>query len=758
MKKVIFLFQIFIFIALVFARSGGPDAFGYTWKDNDEISGPVFNWVDIKSTGIETRLGDDEYRVVHLSKSFYYYDTPYDSVTICDNGWIALGLWRSSSTFGPRFPSSSYPNNVIGILWSDLDPARTDTGGIYYQEFPDKFVVSYIRIPHFGDTPYPKSSFQYILNFSRREIILQYLDINPWISPFYNGNIGWENSSGTVGIHIGTWSSGSTILRDNYAIRIRAGTIISPPFFDNFTINEGIYEPDPVSGWDWGVPHAASPAFPAHSIPHCWGTNMMGNYDDFADWVLVTPTISLEGASWPILDFWHLYETQPLYDGGIIEVSRNEGLSWDKISPEDGYPLMMIGGPLSGQRAFSGSSGGWKYESFDLTGYIGSEFILRFRFISDVTVNNWGWYIDDFGFHEAFGVLEGRVDLLYFVPDDDATVEIADLGLTTETDSLGYFRFDSVMVGNHIVKVYRDHFVPHPDTYFTQDRFDTVWMDFILKPELYNEDFDETDGDMVAEPEDGWQWGEPKEGPTAAHSTPNCWGTQLEGDYLSNVHWELSIIIPLYEVRWPVMQFYTWYSFDFDFMGLLGDGGNVKASGDSGRTWLVVTPLEGYDGVFHTAVPFIGGEPGFGGPDNGDFWHLVTFPLYEFKDKDAIYVKFEMASDAFSEASGWFIDDIKLYEDSRVSEISTDVKPKASIIARPNPFNSSCCLSFNTIGIESNAYITDISGRIVKNFGIFSSPGSHEIVWIPENIPSGIYFFVVEDDEKITTCTISYIK
>lgn len=40
--------------------SGGPDAYGYSWKTSPHPTGPTYNWVDITSTGIEVQgLGND---------------------------------------------------------------------------------------------------------------------------------------------------------------------------------------------------------------------------------------------------------------------------------------------------------------------------------------------------------------------------------------------------------------------------------------------------------------------------------------------------------------------------------------------------------------------------------------------------------------------------------------------------------------------------------------------------------------------------
>jgi hypothetical protein len=127
------------------------------------------------------------------------------------------------------------------------------------------------------------------------------------------------------------------------------------------------------------------------------------NYSPYLDAGLVTPPILLAESS--VLTFWHwieaeTYNTANAWDGGLVEISEDEGESWSQIFPVDGYPyLIWDSAPSAGSilapdtPCFSGA-GDWTQETFDLAEY-GGLIRLRFRFCSDQYTEKEGWYIDD---------------------------------------------------------------------------------------------------------------------------------------------------------------------------------------------------------------------------------------------------------------------------------------------------------------------------------------------------------------------------
>ena len=121
------------------------------------------------------------------------------------------------------------------------------------------------------------------------------------------------------------------------------------------------------------------------------------------------------------LSFYHKYDTDTLKDGGIIEISYDNGISWTNIKndtlhlrfnfiniPQDTLTSAVYG--------FSGRSNGWEYCELYWQWLMlvkdrepMQNPIIRFRFISDeINTNKEGWMIDHIVFrgYEAYGNLK----------------------------------------------------------------------------------------------------------------------------------------------------------------------------------------------------------------------------------------------------------------------------------------------------------------------------------------------------------------
>ena len=100
------------------------------------------------------------------------------------------------------------------------------------------------------------------------------------------------------------------------------------------------------------------------------------------------------------LNFWHSYNTEADFDGGVVEVSTN-GVVWNDLGPymtQGGYNSTIptaYGSPIGGRAAFSGNSGGYIETQVDLGSYSGQPVYIRFRMASDSSFSGNGWYVDD---------------------------------------------------------------------------------------------------------------------------------------------------------------------------------------------------------------------------------------------------------------------------------------------------------------------------------------------------------------------------
>ena len=120
-----------------------------------------------------------------------------------------------------------------------------------------------------------------------------------------------------------------------------------------------------------------------------------------------TITLPVEEAN-PKLTYKALFDLEENWDGVVVEVSTDNGITWVDLPPEGGYPGSFsetTANPVNACRyasthgAFSGSTNGeFKTYSHDLSQYIDLEIIVRWRMSSDAAEEFDGFFLDSIQF------------------------------------------------------------------------------------------------------------------------------------------------------------------------------------------------------------------------------------------------------------------------------------------------------------------------------------------------------------------------
>lgn len=114
---------------------------------------------------------------------------------------------------------------------------------------------------------------------------------------------------------------------------------------------------------------------------------------------LLTTSQPIPATSNTRLRFWHRYDTENAWDGGVVEFST-DGVIWADAGPlfvANGYNgiLNTSPNPLATRAAFTGNSGGYQESVIDLGSLAGNNVHVRFRFGTDEAVGADGWHVDD---------------------------------------------------------------------------------------------------------------------------------------------------------------------------------------------------------------------------------------------------------------------------------------------------------------------------------------------------------------------------
>lgn len=231
MKHLLYTTFTFLVTVQVSAQtSGGPDAFGYTWRDSNDPNGPEFSWIDISSVGTQvTGLADDNATqfITMGGMVFHYYWTDITKLIIGSNGWIGFSPTSNIAHCFPTLPTSGgAADHYLAPFMTDLLISQSGFEAevyYYFDESNNQFIVSYIDVPWWNvNSPgyVGSNTFQVILSAEDSSITYQYLDVdqnnlNDLTGCDQDLVIGLENVTGDIGLQVYQ----EQLPPDNYAIK-----------------------------------------------------------------------------------------------------------------------------------------------------------------------------------------------------------------------------------------------------------------------------------------------------------------------------------------------------------------------------------------------------------------------------------------------------------------------------------------------------------------------------------------------------------
>jgi len=241
----------------------GPDNYGYYCYDSGDIAydlAPVYSWIEISSTGTNLNLNDNgdtgDVANVNVPFNFGFYGLQYNSISVCSNGWIAVGETDNESFMNSPLPSPQGPSPMIAPFWDDL---AMSSGDVYYKYDASlhAFIVEWYNVK----TEYANSNekFQVIIYdpayyptpSGDAEIVFQYADVNNTSAGSYSGysvnhgqysTVGLEDHTGTIGLQYtfnNSYPTAAKPLQDGLALKFTTAgsSVLEPPAAEFSTAN-----------------------------------------------------------------------------------------------------------------------------------------------------------------------------------------------------------------------------------------------------------------------------------------------------------------------------------------------------------------------------------------------------------------------------------------------------------------------------------------------------------------------------------------
>jgi hypothetical protein len=227
MKKISTMFLTVSLLALLITATltvetvaqtqGGPDTYGYIWRDSNDPNGPSFTWIDVTQLPGATQvvgMGDDNIRGPYtIGFPFHYYWYDVTTFYAGSNGYLGFTPTPVSHPF-PPIPTPAFIQNYLGGLTTDLTFTDGSQQPIpnaeawYWTNNTDTLILSYNSVPFWAPPPGPgysgENTFQIILSGVDSSITYNYLLQNGASASTNNFcTVGIENVSGNIGLQWG---------------------------------------------------------------------------------------------------------------------------------------------------------------------------------------------------------------------------------------------------------------------------------------------------------------------------------------------------------------------------------------------------------------------------------------------------------------------------------------------------------------------------------------------------------------------------
>lgn len=267
---------------------------------------------------------------------------------------------------------------------------------------------------------------------------------------FISASDGGTLSNGVVNFPAADLAVGQSIVR-TFQVRVN-----NSPFTTTLSIDS--LEDDLSNGTNWAR---------AGTGPNVWQIDTTNSFSGSKAWFVkdeetitdqyLSKSFTLDGSHNNHLSFWHEYDTEANYDGGVVEISTDGGVNWSdlgnlmvKNSYNSGLAGPILGrvpaSTLTNRRAFSGQSGDYLNTIIDLSDYNGQTVSIRWRLGTDVLVGGVGWWVDDVAMLDAVGIQNeacvttgegysactnlGRLGTIVFEDDIPEPIELASFEAT----------------------------------------------------------------------------------------------------------------------------------------------------------------------------------------------------------------------------------------------------------------------------------------------------------------------------------------